>query len=416
MRHFLQPWISSFQYQSFAGTAMTNFNRTLLTWISFLSYALTGSLIIVTGIVMDDIAKYFDLPIASMGNTFTFLNTGILISIFVNVWLMEIVSLKRQLIFGFLLMLAAILGLILGHSLVIFSASMFVLGVVSGITMSIGTYLITHIYDGKQRGSRLLFTDSFFSMAGMIFPVISAYFIAHSIQWYWVYATIGLLYLGIFIIALMVDFPIPGKHAETQQTETEKEPWGLGVVFLAIAALAYILGQLGFISWVPDYVTKTLNLSISDAGQIVSYFWGAYMVGMWIFSAILKRFDLQRFVMVLSALAAILMYWFNQATNSTHLLVIISCLGFFSSAIYTTIITLGSQQTKAASPKLVNFILLCGTIGTMLTFVVTSPIVKHYGTHAALLTANGLYALVFVLCFLTGFVTKHRIHGHAVSH
>ncbi|WP_242452913.1 hypothetical protein [Photobacterium damselae] len=79
---------------------MTNKNRNLLTWISFLSYALTGSLIIVTGIVMGDIAKYFDLPISSMSNTFTFLNTGILISIFLNVWLMEIVPLKRQLMFG----------------------------------------------------------------------------------------------------------------------------------------------------------------------------------------------------------------------------------------------------------------------------------------------------------------------------
>ncbi|WP_269153921.1 MFS transporter TsgA [Photobacterium damselae] len=149
---------------------MTNKNRNLLTWISFLSYALTGSLIIVTGIVMGDIAKYFDLPISSMSNTFTFLNTGILISIFLNVWLMEIVPLKRQLMFGFGLMVLAILGLMFGHNLALFSGCMFVLGVVSGITMSIGTYLITHIYEGKQRGSRLLFTDSFFSMAGMIFP------------------------------------------------------------------------------------------------------------------------------------------------------------------------------------------------------------------------------------------------------
>ncbi len=36
----------------------------------------------------------------------------------------------------------------------------------SGITMSIGTFLITHMYEGRQRGARLLFTDSFFSMAG----------------------------------------------------------------------------------------------------------------------------------------------------------------------------------------------------------------------------------------------------------
>ena len=395
---------------------MTNNNRTLLTWISFLSYALTGSLIIVTGIVMGDIAKYFDLPISSMSNTFTFLNTGILISIFVNVWLMEIVPLKRQLCFGFLLMVLAILGLILGHNLAIFSACMFVLGVVSGITMSIGTYLITHIYDGKQRGSRLLFTDSFFSMAGMIFPVISAYFLAHSIQWYWVYAAIGVIYLGIFILTLISTFPELGKSNEESQQNTEKEPWGLGVLLLALAAFAYILGQLGFISWIPEYATKTLGMSISGAGELVSYFWGAYMIGMWVFSAILKRFDLQRLVLVLSGLAALLMYWFNADTNHTHLLYIISALGFFSSAIYTTVITLGSQQTKVSSPKLVNFILLCGTVGTMLTFVVTSPIVKHYGTHMALLTANALYAFVFVMCFLVGFVTKHRIYGHAASH
>ncbi|KJF92748.1 transporter [Photobacterium angustum] len=393
---------------------MTKTNRNLLTWISFLSYALTGSLIIVTGIVMGDIAKYFSLPISSMSNTFTFLNTGILISIFLNVWLMEIVPLKRQLIFGFCLMVLAILGLMLGHNLAVFSGCMFVLGVVSGITMSIGTYLITHIYEGKQRGSRLLFTDSFFSMAGMIFPIISAAVLAHHLQWYWVYVTIGIIYLAIFVLTLFAEFPVLGKKDEEEfEVIPEKEKWGLGVVFLAIAALCYILGQLGFVSWIPEYATKQLGMSITDAGHLVSYFWGAYMVGMWIFSAILKKFDLQRLVMVLSALATVLMYWFNKDTDAKTLLYVISILGFFSSAIYTSIITLGSQQTKASSPKLVNFILLCGTIGTMLTFVVTSPIVESFDPHAALVTANGLYAVVFLMCLLVGFVTKHRIHGHA---
>lgn len=395
---------------------MTDHNRRLLTWISYLSYALTGSLIIVTGIVMGDIAKFFNLQISSMSNTFTFLNSGILISIFLNVWLMEIVSLKRQLIFGFILMVLAILGLIFGHNLALFSACMFVLGVVSGITMSIGTYLITHLYDGKQRGSRLLFTDSFFSMAGIIFPLISAAFLARHIQWYWVYAAIGVIYLGIFILTLIASFPVLGKDESEQVTTASTEKWGLGVLFLAIAALCYILGQLAFISWIPEYATKTLAMSISSAGELVSYFWGAYMIGMWIFSIVMKRFDIHYFVLVLSGLATLLMLGFNMDSNTDHLLIIISVLGFFSSAIYTTIITLASQQTKEASPKLVNFILLCGTIGTMLTFIVTSPIVKYYGAHAALLTGNGLYGVVFIMCVLVGFVTKHRIHGHASAH
>jgi len=120
---------------------MTNSNRIKLTWISFFSYALTGALVIVTGMVMGNIADYFNLPVSSMSNTFTFLNAGILISIFLNAWLMEIVPLKTQLRFGFVLMVLAVAGLMLSHSIALFSAAMFVLGLVSGITMSIGTFL-----------------------------------------------------------------------------------------------------------------------------------------------------------------------------------------------------------------------------------------------------------------------------------
>ena len=394
---------------------MTNSNRIRLTWISFFSYALTGALVIVTGMVMGNIAEYFNLPISSMSNTFTFLNAGILVSIFLNAWLMEIIPLKRQLIFGFVLMILAVAGLMVGHSLVMFSLCMFVLGVVSGITMSIGTFLITHIYEGRQRGSRLLFTVSFFSMAGMVFPIVAATLLANHVTWYWVYACIGVLYLAIFVLTLMSDFPILGQKKDDQSEPVVKEKWGIGVLFLSIAALCYILGQLGFIQWVPEYASKHFNMSIEEAGALVSNFWTAYMVGMWIFSFILRFFDLQRIVTVLAALSTVMMYLFVTTEQVGMLSLYILGLGFVSSAIYTTLITLGSLQTKVSSPKLVNFILTCGTIGTMLTFIVTGPIVAKSGAHAALATANGLYLVVFVMCLLLGFVTRHRLHGHSTK-
>ncbi|QKJ85316.1 MFS transporter [Paramixta manurensis] len=391
---------------------MTNRNRIGLTWISFFSYALTGALVIVTGMVLGDIANYFQLPVSQMSNTFTFLNTGILVAVFLNAWLMEIVPLKRQLIFGFVLMVLAIIGLATSHSLSIFSLCMFVLGVVSGITMSIGTFLITHLYEGRQRGSRLLFTDSFFSMAGTVFPIIAGVLLARHLPWYWVYVFIGLIYVAIFILTLCFEFPVLGRKAAVNAQPVAKEKWGIGVLFLSIAALCYILGQLGFISWVPEYATKTMGMDITAAGQLVGNFWTSYMVGMWVFSFVLRFFDLQRIVMVLAGLATVLMYWFVSSNDASMLKWIIMILGFSSSAIYTTIITLGSLQTKVSSPKLVNFILTCGTVGTMLTFVVTGPIVAKGGAHAALATANGLYAVVFVMCLVLGFVTKHRSHGH----
>lgn len=55
---------------------MTNSNRIKLTWISFLSYT-DWCVGCVTGMVMGNIADYFNLPVSSMSNTFTFLNAGI---------------------------------------------------------------------------------------------------------------------------------------------------------------------------------------------------------------------------------------------------------------------------------------------------------------------------------------------------
>lgn len=391
---------------------MNDKNRTRLLWINFLSYALTGALVIVTGMVMGSIAEYFNLPVSSMSNTFTFLNIGILIAIFFNAWLMEIIPLKRQLLFGFILMVLAVTGLMSSKSLIIFSLCMFILGVVSGITMSIGTFLVTHMYTGHQRGSRLLFTDSFFSMAGMLFPIISAMLLAHHITWYWVYACIGLLYLGIFVLTLYTRFPILGKEGSDPQEPIVKEKWGIGVFFLSIAALFYILGQLSFIQWVPEYAIKSFSMDISQAGQLVSDFWTSYMIGMWVFSYILRFFDLQRIVTVLASLSTFAMYLFANANHPQYLGYYVIALGFVSSAIYTTLIALGSLQTKVASPKLVNFILTCGTIGTVLTFVITGPIVAKYGAHAVIVTATGLYAVVVVMCLLLGFVTKHRRYSY----
>lgn len=279
--------------------------------------------------------------------------------------------------------------------------------------MSIGTFTVTQMYEGRQRGSRLLFTDSFFSMAGMIFPMIAAFLLARSIEWYWVYACIGLVYVAIFILTFGCEFPALGKHAPKRMLRQRKKSGDRRTVSLCCGVVLHPRSVRFYLTGA--WYAKGTGMSLNDAGTLVSNFWMSYMVGMWAFSFILRFFDLQRILTVLAGLAAILMYVFNTGTPA-HMAWSILALGFFSSAIYTTIITTGSQQTKVPSPKLVNFVLTCGTIGTMLTFVVTGPIVEHSGPQAALLTANGLYAVVFVMCFLLGFVSRHRQHNTLTSH
>ncbi|QCI22960.1 MFS transporter TsgA [Buchnera aphidicola] len=386
---------------------MKDINRIGLTWISFLSYAFTGALVVVTGMIMGNISDYFHLSVSQMSNTFTFLNAGILISIFINSWLIEIISLKKQLLFGFILTIIAITGIVFSNSIFLFSINMFILGLVSGITMSIGTFIITHLYSGSKRGSQLLLTDSFFSMSGMIFPIITAYLLEKKFFWYWIYVCIGVIYLLIFLLTINLNFLQLKTHIKN--IKEIKEKWNCNVFLLSIAALLYILGQLGFISWIPQYTTEIMSVDIKKTGGLVSSFWMSYMIGMWFFSFIIKFFNLYRMFIFLTSISTTLMYFFIHSTNFLNQQYIIISLGFFSSAIYTIIITLASLQTKKPSPKLINFILLFGTIGTLLTFIVTGPIVEKKGLYITLISSNILYAIVFFLSILIYFNQKYKI-------
>lgn len=386
---------------------MNDINRIGLTWISFLSYAFTGGLIVVTGMIIGNIADYFHLSIAQMSNTFTFLNAGILVAIFLNSWLIELVSLKKQLIFGFILTNLAIIGIVFCNNLFLFCINLFILGLVSGITMSIGTFIITNLYIESKRSAKLLLTDSFFSMSGMIFPFITACLLEKKIMWYWTYICIGIIYVLIFLLTINLNFEKLKK--DIQNSQASKEKWNFNVFLLSISALLYILGQLAFISWVPQYVTETMSVEIKKTGTLVSSFWMSYMIGMWCFSVLIKYFDLHRIFIFLIGISTILMFFFIHSQNFKEQQWIIINLGFFSSAIYTIIITLASLQTKYPSPKLINLILLFGTIGTLLTFIITGPIVQYKGLYMTLITANILYCIVFLLSLFINQKIKYNI-------
>ncbi|CAL4324095.1 MFS transporter TsgA [Buchnera aphidicola] len=378
-----------------------------LTIIGFLSYFLTGAMIVVTGIVIHNLAQYFHLSIAKMSNAFTFLNAGILVAIFLNSRITQCISLKKQIIMGFFLIIISVLGFIQSNNLMLFCSNMFILGIVGGITMSIGTFLITNIYSGKERTSKLLITDSFFSMSGMIFPVLASYLLSHKILWYWIYIIISIIYFIIFLITLNVKFPKINNNIINQQT-IESKKYKINIFILCCSALCYILGQLGFISWVPEYTTQNIKQDIQSAGNLVSNFWMSYMFGMWCFSYILTFFDLQKSITVLSGISTFLMYLFIHNTYLPILKIIIIFLGFFSSAIYTIIITLTSLQTQQPSQKLINNVLMFGTIGTLLTFIITGPVVSTMGIYGALIFCNILYGIVFILSGILKFTSNHK--------
>ncbi|CAL4325478.1 Protein TsgA [Buchnera aphidicola (Neophyllaphis podocarpi)] len=384
---------------------MKNYNRIGLTWIGYFSYALAGALVVVTGMVMETIAKNFNLSIIKTSNIFTFLNAGILVSILVNNYLIKIISIKKQIIYGFFLVIISLFLIIKFNNIFLFSLSIFILGIVSGMTMSISTYLITYLYDEKKRVSILLISDSFFSMSGILFPFITSLLLSNKICWSWIYVIIEIIYLVIFLISITINFPKINKINKKKSSNINI--FNIEVIILSLSALLYILGQLSLVSWIPEYAIKSLKIDISIAGKLISNFWTFYMIGMWCFSAIIRFFDLKKIIIILTGISAILTFIITKTMNITIFKYAITALGFFSSSIYTIIITLGSMQTKISSPKIINIILTSGTFGTLLTFIITGPIVDIKGINISLSISNILYTFVFIL-YIIYFLYKNQ--------
>ncbi len=144
----------------------------------------------------------------------------------------------------------------------------------------------------------------------MIFPMIAAFRWRVALSGTGFMPRIGLVYVAIFILTSAVSSR-RWANMRPNGCPVEKEKWGSAYCF-SVAALCYILGQLGFISGCRNM--PKAGMSLNDAGTLVSNFWMSYMVGMWAFSFI-RFFDFATYPDRTGWSGwAILMYVFNTGT------------------------------------------------------------------------------------------------------
>ncbi|MCY4330275.1 MAG: MFS transporter TsgA [Endozoicomonadaceae bacterium] len=393
-----------------------------LTALSFFCYLLTGGLIVLTGMVIKPLAAYFNVDISVAGGVFKWMNLGMLVAIVCNSFLMDIIPLKRQIFIGTALIVIIFIGLMFVKNMFAFSILMFFFGLVAGIEMSIGTYLVACMYEGKTRGMMLLLTDSFFSLAGIAFPLIAGFMLDGGMSWSMLYVMVLISGIAVFLLSLGVPFPSP---AEVQQIEKgqpiiqkftrEVKQWGSAVYLLFFGCMLYILGQLCFVFWIPTYVEKNFAVSAEVAARPLSFFWIGMWIGLYLSSAIVKRFPMHIFVAIIAICTTVTFFMLRSTPELSLLKYECLLMGFFSSGIYYTLITLTSLQVPVPSPLLVNLALTSGTLGTFLTPVVTAKAVDAGGPAMALTVGNLCYLLVFIVAVLVIFTTRHQQHERVTN-
>ncbi len=199
------------------------------------------------------------------------------------------------------------------------------------------------------------------------------------------------LALTLFALALMVWlFRLPPLVEATEQADTRRHGFGevLGLRHVRWGVLAiflYVGAEVAIGSFLINYLAEPHigNLSEASAAGYLSLYWGGAMVGRFIGSALLVRFDARRMLALYAAVAAALLLVTVSSQGPLAMWSVIA-IGLFNSIMFPTIFTLGIERlgpmTEKASSLLVMAIVggaivpllqgvLADRIGVQLSFL-----------------------------------------------
>jgi TsgA-like MFS transporter len=387
-------------------------DRRLLNIISYVCYFFTGSLITTLGLMIGPVSKAFSTDPSAIGNIFTWLNVGLFIPIFFAGMLMARVSTKTLLATAAIVTIGMTVVLTALPSVTTFRMMVLFVGGAAGITMAVGSYLVVRINpDPKERSSRLIFTDFFFSFSGVVFLNLLGYLFKFDFSWLVMYFIMSAIAVLLLLLISSVKFPsmtppvspADGTHPAGQAT---REPWGIAVFFVCVASFAFIYAELVFSLWMPGYLADVVKLPVDTVGRYMGFYWSSKAVGMLIAHSIVRHVPVRTFMLICSGVALACM---ATITNVNDVLIIpigIILFGLFNSGIYSSLISYGTLQVKLSPPTLTSTILTSSTAGTLVFAPVSSTILAHYGLHWALNSAVIMYGFMVLVIVLAGLSSR----------
>jgi len=334
-------------------------------------------------------------------------------------WLVERIGYKRGIVVG---LLVAALGCVAFYPAAaaaaypLFLGALFVLA--SGITLlqvAANPY-VTILGPARTSSSRLTLTQAFNSFGTTVGPRLGSRLILASVTVATPAAEAALVqkpYLGlaavlfaiaVLFMALRLPMVAAGDGAAAaDSTDREASVWRHRHLVLGVAAIfVYVGGEVAIGSLLVNFMAdpSIAGLPQAVAGDYVSYYWGAAMVGRFIGAAVMLSVRPGR-LLAFNAAAVVTLLLVAMSTAGTTAMWCVLAVGFFNSIMFPTIFALAlvglGRHTGEGSGMLCMAI-----VGGAIVPVIQGYFADHVGL---------LYSFVVpVVCYL--YIVFYGLSGH----
>ena len=387
-------------------------NKITLTAISFLANFIMAGFATQFGMLIEPIAEKFAANVNEVASIFSLLNGGALAGTIAAFFFIEKMGIKRMTLISYSLVALSALALHLTNSLQVVMVAMTLIGFCGGIGLCIAGTIVVSVWQEKLQSTMLVVQDATFNIAGVIFPLITTYALTSSLSWSYSYLAVGLVAFGTVIITLFTHFSICEQSSTTQ--EKQQSEWNLGIISGGIGLFLGMLALYTFLTWAPLFVKQKFDIPFEDAGNIITQYWSAALVGALISTVIVTRVKIHHFLVGIIALAMVITAAIVSTNNLNWIAYLTYGYGFVCAALYNAFIAYGVSFVKKASSKNVSYILISGSAGAMFSPAISSFFERIIGLQTVMYVIPLLYAAIFMLLIVSSRM-KPAMEQHSPS-
>ncbi|WP_318419959.1 MFS transporter TsgA [Photobacterium leiognathi] len=370
-------------------------NKITLTAISFLANFIMAGFATQFGMLVEPIANTFNANVNEVASIFSLLNGGALAGTIAAFFLIEKVGIKRMTILCYAAISAAALSLYIAPSLFIVMVCMTVIGFCGGVGLCIAGTIVVSVWKDKIQSTMLVVQDATFNIAGVVFPLITTYALTHAMNWSISYLSVGVVALATMFVALLTNFK--PCHGETESEQDVKSEWNFGIISGGIGLFLGMLALYTFLTWAPMFVKEKFDIPFEQAGNIITQYWSAALVGALVSTVIVSRMKIQTFLLTIITAAMVITSVIVTTDNLSWLSYLTYGYGFVCAALYNSFIAYGVSFVRNASSKNVSYILISGSAGAMFSPAISSLFQSVIGTQSVMYAIPFIYAIVVVM-------------------
>lgn len=214
-------------------------------------------------------------------------------------------------------------------------------------------------------------------------------------NWSISYLSVGVVALATMFVALLTNFNQCGGESGSEQEA--KSEWNFGIISGGVGLFLGMLALYTFLTWAPMFVKEKFDIPFEQAGNIITQYWSAALVGALVSTVIVSRMKIQTFLLTIISVAMVITSVIVTTDKLEWLSYLTYGYGFACAALYNAFIAYGVSFVRNATSKNVSYILISGSAGAMFSPAISSVMESVVGLQTVMYAIPVIYAVVVAM-------------------